>query len=242
MTRYTKLERKRHVEAGTWTVKPLEPSKPEPATIPSTPSESPNKRKHQEPHKKSKKPKHAKGNVDKENSDDNKSSPSAVKRSESRRQRRIKDRQSNMVCFSCRKAGHSVKDCPESQENAGICYNCGSLEHSLKECRKQSKSGNRFEYAKCFVCNKMGHLSSQCPQNERGLYPQGGSCRFCGKVDHLAKDCNATKDDIGVDSLGTISLEQGADDDDYHIFVKEKQKVQGVTSKRSMPAKKIVTF
>jgi zinc finger CCHC domain-containing protein 9 len=70
-----------------------------------------------------------------------------------------------------------------------MCYNCGSTEHNAKDCRKPNKIGNEYAYAKCFVCNEQGHLSRQCPKNEKGLYPNGGSCRFCNQVTHLAKDC-----------------------------------------------------
>ena len=30
-----------------------------------------------------------------------------------------------------------------------------------------------FPYAKCFICGETGHLSKQCPDNPKGLYPMG---------------------------------------------------------------------
>ncbi|RUP51153.1 hypothetical protein BC936DRAFT_149636 [Jimgerdemannia flammicorona] len=94
----------------------------------------------------------------------------------------------------------------------------------ISQEEKAAKRRNQYQFAKCFICNTQGHLSSACPQNEKGLYPKGGSCRFCGKVDHLAKDCRVTKEEVGTIVLGKIDLVQGADDDDFHIFVSEKMR------------------
>ncbi|RHZ65108.1 hypothetical protein Glove_319g126 [Diversispora epigaea] len=147
-----------------------------------------------------------------------------ITKSEKRRLRRIRERHSNTICFGCREKGHSVRDCPIAKEKGvGICYNCGSAEHIAKDCRRLLKEVDKYQYAKCFVCNEQGHLSSKCPKNEKGLYPKGGGCRFCGKVDHLAKDCTLKKEDLGIVSVGKIDLNH-ADDDDYHIFIKEKKK------------------
>jgi hypothetical protein len=34
-----------------------------------------------------------------------------------------------------------------------------------------------------------GHIARQCPDNPKGLYPNGGNCKLCGDVTHLRKDC-----------------------------------------------------
>lgn len=75
------------------------------------------------------------------------------------------------------------------------------------------------------MCNQEGHLAGQCPKNEKGLYPNGGSCAICQQVDHYAKDCPVTKEQAGTTAVGMINLDQGADDDDYHIFAETKQKL-----------------
>jgi len=154
----------------------------------------------------------------------------------------------DQICFACRKVGHSAKNCKESL-GIGMCYSCGSLEHTTKDCKKLSKDGNKFKFATCFVCKEQGHLAGACPKNEKGLYPNGGSCRFCDKVDHLARDCKLTKEEVGTVTLGKIDLVQGADDDDFHIFVDEKRRLieeqkqikQAVKAPVKV-AKKVVSF
>lgn len=84
---------------------------------------------------------------------------------------------------------------------------------------------DELPYAQCFICNQEGHLAGQCPKNERGLYPNGGACAICQQVDHYAKDCKITREQAGTTVVGLIDLDQGADDDDFHIFAETKQKV-----------------
>ncbi|CAO3587403.1 unnamed protein product [Absidia cylindrospora] len=171
----------------------------------------------------------------------------------SRKEQRIRAKDRNTICFGCRQKGHSVENCKESKQGIqGICYNCGTTEHTLKQCKKPRK-GNTLPYAKCFICEEKGHLAGQCPQNTKGLYPDGGGCRFCGQVDHLAKDCKVTKEEAGTTVVGKIDLDQGADDDDYHIFVTEQRKhtdevavekkVAPIVARKALaPKKKVVKF
>jgi zinc finger CCHC domain-containing protein 9 len=97
-------------------------------------------------------------------------------RSNRRRLMRQKEREQKRVCFNCRKPGHTVNECPEGKKDAeqgtGVCYKCGSTEHSITACKVRLEPGN-FPFAKCFICKEMGHLSKQCPDNPRGLYPNG---------------------------------------------------------------------
>jgi len=114
-----------------------------------------------------------------------------------KRERRICEhrlaRFNKLVCYKCMKKGHTIACCPEagdrsSAPDSGICYKCGSLDHKSKECT--SKGGGDFNFATCFICKQTGHLSRSCPNNQSGIYPQGGCCHYCGSVEHLGRDCH----------------------------------------------------
>ncbi|XP_038067089.1 zinc finger CCHC domain-containing protein 9-like isoform X2 [Patiria miniata] len=116
------------------------------------------------------------------------------KRREERRLKRIKKKSNKMVCYHCREAGHGVADCPkmllDEEQGTGICFRCGSTEHEASKCTaKVDPSKGDFPFAKCFICQETGHLSNSCPDNPRGLYPLGGSCKHCGSVEHRNQHC-----------------------------------------------------
>ncbi|KAH1016386.1 hypothetical protein HUJ04_007613 [Dendroctonus ponderosae] len=113
---------------------------------------------------------------------------------ERRRAERSFARAKKSVCFKCRQSGHLLSECPELDKGemadtsgTGICFKCGSTEHTHYECKVVR--GMEFKFASCFICKEQGHIAKQCPDNQRGLYPNGGACKVCGDVTHLKKDC-----------------------------------------------------
>lgn len=42
-----------------------------------------------------------------------------------------------------------------------------------KFCVCSSFCPGSFPFAKCFICGEKGHITKQCPDNPRGLYPKG---------------------------------------------------------------------
>ncbi|KAJ2723350.1 hypothetical protein GGI07_002703 [Coemansia sp. Benny D115] len=142
------------------------------------------------------------------------------KRSEQRRLQRQTEKEKNTTCFLCRTKGHSIRNCPTTTAT-GICYHCGSLEHTTKMCPKPGKT---FPYATCFVCQQQGHLASLCPKNEKGLYPNGGGCKYCGSTQHLAKDCAPTRVDRDEVVVGLVEDGQGGDDDMVFSALRMQQK------------------
>lgn len=144
------------------------------------------------------------------------------KRAERRRMFRKIDKEKSFTCFLCRQKGHSIKNCPKAESDTAvdICYHCGSNEHTTKNCATPNKS---FSFATCFVCGVQGHLASACEKNDKGLYPDGGGCKYCGSTQHLMKDCKPASNRDGDITVGTVDAYQGGDDDDVFVALRRQQ-------------------
>lgn len=96
-----------------------------------------------------------------------------------------------LTCFHCRQKGHALADCPQ-RSTVNICFKCGSAEHALAICpvlKGRNWRDVELPFATCFVCKEKGHLAFNCPQNNNGIYINGGCCRYCGSKYHVANAC-----------------------------------------------------
>ncbi|KOX72919.1 Zinc finger CCHC domain-containing protein 9 [Melipona quadrifasciata] len=125
------------------------------------------------------------------------------------------------VCFHCQQGG------------TGICFKCGSTEHTHFECKVAKPM--EFRYATCFICREQGHIAKQCPDNPKGVYPQGGACKICGDVTHLKKDCpdlikEKEENAVTVNTITNGNLES------------LEENVNNIDKKDNKKTKKIVKF
>ena len=162
-------------------------------------------------------------------------------RSEGRRVKRIEVRNSDKMCFNCRKPGHKVADCPESKNDTvrstNVCFKCGASDHRIHECKVKVPQG-KLPFALCFICKETGHISRDCSLNEKGVYPNGGCCNECGSVKHLGYNCPERKnkrkkeEDEKLTSLklmtSTTNLEEDETYDEPTDIPKPAKKVKKV--------------
>merc|ERR1712058_217833 len=98
---------------------------------------------------------------------------------------------------------------------------------------------NAYRFAVCFICKQEGHLAKACPDNPKGLYPNGGGCVFCGSVEHLKRDCprKLEKDLKSGGKLGMMG-DDGLEDEPTHMIQRPKKFNKPKTKKIVAPPKK----
>lgn len=177
-------------------------------------------------------------------------------------------REKDLVCYRCRKTGHSSENCRladgnkvegegerapprKKKQGANICYKCGSTEHTIQLCPKIKKflqRGKKIDfgklgdlpYAECYVCGGSGHLASHCPASDRGVYPKGGSCRECGSVDHFAADCPEKEGGKGKD--GDDASVESAKSVTIEQFLEEPTAVEEKPKTSAKKKRKVINF
>lgn len=159
---------------------------------------------------------------------------------ERRKAEKSLSREKKKVCFNCRNSGHTLSECPMLKSGSdaqlsetGICFKCGSTEHTHFQC-KVNRSDN-FKFAQCFICKEQGHIARQCPDNSKGLYPNGGSCRECGAVTHLKKDCPKYQSEQEEKKIVADTI------DDYNIESLDNDGVK-INSKPIRNSQKVIKF
>lgn len=83
----------------------------------------------------------------------------------------------------------------------------------------------------------MGHLSMSCPDNPRGLYPDGGCCPLCHSVEHFKKDCPERKVRSQVSLYTLCSMDNSKSVDDEMALYEDAP-----DQKKALPKPKIVKF
>eukprot|EP00956_Cyclotella_meneghiniana_P006474 scaffold8496_cov66-Cyclotella_meneghiniana.AAC.16 len=147
-----------------------------------------------------------------------------------RRDKRVdRNRDKDIICYRCRKKGHSADKCTSvdggdvnKKKGGNICYKCGSTEHRLQQCAKIKP------YLKG-QSNTTKIDFGYCPKGN-GILPDGGTCRVCGEGGHIAKNCPKNKkDDDSIASEKSVTIEQYLEDEDSDKDVtstmKKKKKV-----------------
>jgi zinc finger CCHC domain-containing protein 9 len=176
-----------------------------------------------------------------------------AKYTELARQRASKDRERAVgrksICFQCRQRGHTVANCPNSTV-ANCCYKCGSTEHTLGNCPKRPRKGagggsgngngdggNLLPFATCFVCNESGHLASQCPNNAKGIYINGGSCKICGSTQHRGTECPERKARESTPRADEKEGSGAVSDDEYSDLLDDGEQPKATAAARSPEAR-----
>jgi zinc finger CCHC domain-containing protein 9 len=196
------------------------------------------------------------------------------------KERQMRKQQKDLTCFQCRQKGHTVQFCAlvniddsnDATKNStkvkkhsvkpvvnACCYKCGSMEHSLAKCPKRvpgksEKEDTDLPFATCFICQRKGHLASQCSQNEHGIYVNGGQCKHCSSIYHRAFNCpNKRKNQSasgGVDKgsprmdgiIDTFDASELLEEEDTGTFSESMKEKEDRGTASATKKKRVVNF
>ena len=70
-------------------------------------------------------------------------------------------------------------------------FSCGKSGHISRDCPSEQKGRGGGGGGACYECGEEGHLARDCPDKPRGGGGggRGGACYECGEEGHLARDC-----------------------------------------------------
>ena len=110
--------------------------------------------------------------------------------------RNSSNRNNNVTCSLCGKAGHSVDECFSNRK----CEGCGRPGHTrnycyhTKPCRYCSQTGHSPFYCPrrseitCPYCKEKGHYQLECPKFKAEKCKP--ICDFCGEMGHQNENCS----------------------------------------------------
>ena len=94
------------------------------------------------------------------------------------------------ACQICNSDEHEADAC--EIRNPIICRYCKKSGHTIEVCKARERVNSR-----CQLCDKAGHLASQCPTIEK--------CQLCNKIGHTARTCNTNNRQLVVCQICGIS-------------------------------------
>ncbi|KAJ1977410.1 hypothetical protein H4R35_002310 [Dimargaris xerosporica] len=124
------------------------------------------------------------------------------------------------------------------------------MSHTTRICPLPA-SEKTFKFGVCTECQGHGHIADQCPNRNPDDHPTlDGVCQFCGSNYHVLRKCperlkELKKMDDKPITLGKITADQGGDDDDVFLEMRQKEleRLRPKTQPKPAPKKaKVVTF
>lgn len=134
---------------------------------------------------------------------------------ERRQKQGMKKKHSNTICYSCRRKGHAVSDCPYNNNHSGGDNN-DEGERKMKTTEKNKVSTSSASTSICYKCGKSNHSLKHCPlltKEEKQQAEQNNgklnyhkmnlpfaTCFICKHQGHLSSQCQLNTHGIYVNA------------------------------------------